>query len=417
MPPRPGQGRLGVFGQRKKLNCLCAGLVKNQSDCFLVLNTRLGCRCPTARPGPSRPEKRPDHGGHWVFGCIFGLPATLTLLPAMPTWTLTAHLLPLRYVWKISRNASATKTNLLLQVAGHGHHGTGEAAPNVRYGETPELLQQQFTQLQAHGLAAVNTPEELNALLAVRPVAHALRFALEAALVQWLAARAGQPVWQWLGVPAPARAVATAFSLPIMAPEAVADFVQEQRAARFELLKIKVNQAEGLALLAEVARVLPGHPLLVDGNETWPDADAVLRFLEQAAAVPGLRIRFLEQPLPAALAADYRYLRPRSPVPLLADESVTDTADFAEIARQFHGVNVKLMKAGGFRRGIYLLRQTRAHGLVPMLGCMVETSVGIAAALQISALADVHDLDGFLIVKDEPFGLVTEAGGQLALRA
>ena len=291
----------------------------------------------------------------------------------MPTWSLTAHLLPLRYVWKISRNASATKTNLLLAVAGHGHRGIGEAAPNVRYGETPELLAQQFAVLQAHGLAAVETLADLDA-------------------------------------------VPTAFSLPIMAPGEVAGFVRAQGAARFALLKIKVNQAEGLDLLREVARALPGHALLVDGNETWSDADAVLRFLEQAAAVPALHLRLLEQPLPAALAADYRYLRSRSPVPLLADESVTDTADFADIARQFHGVNVKLMKAGGFRRGIELLHRTRAHGLVPMLGCMVETSVGIAAALHISALADVHDLDGFLIVQNEPFGLVAEAHGELRLR-
>ncbi|UOQ96345.1 dipeptide epimerase [Hymenobacter sp. 5317J-9] len=334
----------------------------------------------------------------------------------MPTWTLTAHELPLRFVWKISRNASAAKTNLLVRLAGQGHHGTGEAAPNVRYGETPELLAQQFESLQSAGLAEVSTLEELDQLLASQPVAHALSFALEAALVQWLAAQAGQPVWQWLGVPPPAAAVPTAFTLPIMEPGAVAAFVQEQQAARFELLKIKVNQDGGLDLLREVARVLPGHPLLVDGNEAWTDADAVLAFLEQAAALPGLNMRYLEQPLPAALADDYRYLQPRSTVPLLADESVTDTADFADIARQFHGVNMKLMKAGGFRRGIELLRRTRAHGLVPMIGCMVETSVAIAAALQISALADVHDLDGILIIKDEPFGLVSESGGRLSLR-
>lgn len=342
------------------------------------------------------------------------LRAALTPRFAMPTWTLTAHLLSLRYVWKISRNASATKTNLLLRVAGQGHAGTGEAAPNVRYGESPELLEQQFAALQAAGLDAVASLAELDALLAAQPVAHALAFALEAALVQWLAACAGQPTWQWLGVPAPARRVPTAFSLPIMAPAAVAGFVQAQNAARFDLLKIKVNHAEGLDLLREVARTLPGHALLVDGNETWPNADAVLQFLERAAALPGARLRLLEQPLPAALADDYRYLRPRSAVPLVADESVTDTADFGAIAGQFHGVNVKLMKAGGYRRGIELLRRTRAHGLLPMLGCMVETSVGIAAALHISALADVHDLDGFLIVQDEPFGLVTEAEGQLS---
>ena len=333
----------------------------------------------------------------------------------MPTWTLTTHLLPLRYIWKISRNASTTKTNLLVRVAGAGHVGQGEAAPNVRYAETPELLQQQFDGLHANGLAAVASLAELDALLAAQPVAHALAFALEAALVQWLAARAGQPAWQWLGVPPPATAVPTAFSLPIMAPGEVAGFLQAQDAARFQLLKIKVNQAEGLDLLREVARALPGHALLVDGNEAWPDADSLLQFLEAAGLLPGLNMRLLEQPLPAACTADYRYLRPRSPVPLLADESVTDTADFADIAQQFHGVNVKLMKAGGFRRGIELLRSTRAHGLLPMLGCMVETTVGIAAALQISALAEVHDLDGFLIVQDEPFGLVREADGALYL--
>ena len=136
----------------------------------------------------------------------------------MPTWTLTAYELPLRYVWKISRNASTTKTNLVLRVAGQGRHGAGEAAPNVRYGESPELLQTQFAALQAADLEAVDSLKKLDALLAAHPVAHALSFALEAALTHWLAACAGQPVWQWLGVPPPAAAVPTAFSLPIMEP-------------------------------------------------------------------------------------------------------------------------------------------------------------------------------------------------------
>lgn len=332
----------------------------------------------------------------------------------MPTiWTLTALDLPLRYTWKIARNASTTKTNLVVQATQPGATGRGEAAPNVRYGESPTLLQQQFEALLAAGLPQVETLLDLMALLAEHPVAHALRFALEAALVHCLAARAGQPVWQWLGVPRPAVRVPTAFSLPIMAPGEVVGFIEAQQARRFSILKIKVNQTEGLGLLRAVAQAVPGHPLLVDGNEAWPDADSLLQFLEQAAAVPGLNMRLLEQPLPAALADDYRYLHPRTPVPLLADESVTDDADFADIARQFHGVNVKLMKAGGYQRGIELLRATRAHGLVPMLGCMVETSLGIWSALQISALAEVHDLDGLLIVRDEPFGLVREEGGEL----
>ncbi|MBJ6145627.1 enolase C-terminal domain-like protein [Hymenobacter sp. BT559] len=331
----------------------------------------------------------------------------------LTAWTLTAHDLPLRYTWKIARNASTTKTNLVVQATQAGSVGRGEAAPNVRYGESPELLQQQFARLLAAGLPQVTTLPELAALLAAQPVAHALAFALEAALTHCLAARAGQPVWQFLGVPQPAARVATAFSLPIMDPGEVAGFIAQQRAQRFSLLKIKVNQAEGLDLLRAVAAACPGQPLLVDGNEAWPDADSLLQFLEQVAGVPGLVLHLLEQPLPAALADDYRYLRPRTAVPLLADESVTDEADFSDIARQFHGVNVKLMKAGGYQRGIDLLRRTRAQGLLPMLGCMVETSLGIWSALQISALAEVHDLDGMLIVRDEPFGLVHEADGQL----
>ncbi|MDB5235785.1 MAG: hypothetical protein JWR44_2778, partial [Hymenobacter sp.] len=149
----------------------------------------------------------------------------------MPHWSIQPLDLALRYVWKISRNASVTKTNLVVRVAGHGHTGTGEAAPNVRYNETPQLLQQQFEALQTAGLPAVETLAELDALLAEQEVAHALSFALESALVQWLAARAGQPVWQWLGLPMPARAVPTAFSLPIMAPGEVAEFIREQDAA------------------------------------------------------------------------------------------------------------------------------------------------------------------------------------------
>ncbi|MBC6697959.1 enolase C-terminal domain-like protein [Hymenobacter puniceus] len=333
----------------------------------------------------------------------------------MPTWSLTALELPLRFTWKISRNASTAKTNLLVQLRDEasGPTGYGEAAPNVRYGETPAGLQAEFAALLAAGLNRVNSEAALHEFLAGQPVAHALRFALESAVVHWAAARAGRPVWQWLGVPAPAAAVPTAFTLPIMEPGAVAGFLHEQDMARFALLKIKVNQEMGYELLREVTKVLPGRPLIIDGNEAWTDPDALLQFVEQAATLPGLRVRLLEQPMPAAEEAAYRYLHGRTPWPLFADESVTDAADFGDIARQFHGVNMKLMKAGGYRNGIRILRETQAHGLHTMMGCMVETSLGIWSALQLSGLAGICDLDGLLIIRDEPFGLVQEQAGQL----
>ena len=333
----------------------------------------------------------------------------------MLTWTLTPLLLPLRFTWKISRNASASKTNLLVEVAGGGYRGRGEAAPNIRYQETSEGLQTEFAALVTAGLGACETLAELTEFLARHPPAHALRFALESAFVHREAARAGQAVAVWLGVAPPVGPVPTAASLPIMAPGEVAGFVREQGLDRFPLLKIKVNREGALDLLREVTRLLPGRPLIIDGNEAWTDADSLRQSWEQIRRLPGLRVRLLEQPLPAACAADYRALKGQLDCPVFADESVTDEADFAEIARQFDGVNMKLMKAGGYLNGLRILRETRAHGLQTMLGCMVETSLGIWSALQISILADVCDLDGFLIVRDEPFGLVREQAGMLTV--
>jgi L-alanine-DL-glutamate epimerase-like enolase superfamily enzyme len=336
-------------------------------------------------------------------------------MPYSMLWTLETRELPLRYTWKIARNASTTKTNLLIRVqqkAG-GLVGWGEAAPNVRYGESPEGLQQEFAKLVANGLSHVASLNELTEFLTQHSVAHALSFALESAYIHWQAASEGRSVASVLGIPEPATAVPTALTLPIMHPGEVAGFIREQRMERFSLLKIKVDQASGYDLLREVTSILPGRPLIIDGNEAWTDADALLQFLEKIAPLPGLSVRLLEQPLPAASQEHYRYLRPRSPYPVFADESVTNEADFADIAQQFHGVNMKLMKAGGYRNGLHLLAQTRAHGLDTMLGCMVETSLGIWGAMQVSSQAQVCDLDGFLVVRDEPFGLVKEKNGVL----
>lgn len=331
----------------------------------------------------------------------------------MLTWTLTPLLLPLRFTWKIARNASDSKTNMLLKVSGHGYAGRGEAAPNIRYHETPERLQQEFAQLQTAGLGQCETLPELAGFLTQHKSAAALRFALESAFVHREASRLSQSVPELLGVPARTSPVPTAATLPIMEPGAVAGFVREHDLSRFPLLKIKVNRDGALDLLREVTRLLPGQPLLIDGNEAWPDADSLRQSWEQIRRLPGLRVRLLEQPLPAACAADYRALKGQLGCPVFADESVTDEADFADIARQFDGVNMKLMKAGGYLNGLRILRETRVQGLQTMLGCMVETSLGIWSALQISALADVCDLDGFWVVRDEPFGMVQEQNGLL----
>ncbi|QHL88952.1 dipeptide epimerase [Nibribacter ruber] len=323
-------------------------------------------------------------------------------------WQIELLDLALKFTWKISRNASDMKTNLLVTVGDERTQGRGEAAPNIRYGETPELLQQQFNSLQKNGLANVETVEELQHLTQQEKTLPALRFALESALVHYLARKENKTVAQYLGVPAVA-STPTAFTFPIMDPGKIADFAKEHQLQRFQYLKVKVNQESGLDMMGEVYKAT-SQPLMVDANEAWQDPDALIRFMEGLKKWP---ILMIEQPMPAGLDEEYLYLKKHSPYDLFADESVTDHADWDLLKQQFHGVNMKLMKAGGYLNGLSILQKTRSLGLKTMIGCMVETSMGIWSAIQLSHGVDFLDLDGMLVVKDEPFKYVKEQDGLL----
>jgi L-Ala-D/L-Glu epimerase len=235
-----------------------------------------------------------------------------------------------------------------------------------------------------------------------------LRFAIESAYIHYFCQKKGITVVEFLGLSLP-QAVSTAFSLPIMDPAVVPAFIRDNNLNRFANLKVKVNQEEGLDLVRQVASVNT-NPLIVDANEAWANPDELLLFLEQ---LKRFRIAFIEQPMPAAETEAYTYLRQHTPYDIFADESVTNQADFDLLQKQFHGVNMKLMKAGGYLNALHILEQTRQRGLKTMVGCMIETSLGIWSAMQLCQGVYQADLDGFLILKNEPFGIVEEKNGQL----
>lgn len=328
----------------------------------------------------------------------------------MLTWRIEALHLKLKYTWRIARNSSDEKLNFLVQVSDGTFSGFGEAAPNIRYGETSDLLLQQYQVLLMAGLASVKSMEDLIQLLTEHPPVNSLRFAVEAAYLHYHCQVKQIPVHQLLGQPMPHQQ-ATCFSLPIMEPGQVKDFILQHNLQRFPCLKIKVNSEEGPDLLQEVLAAVQ-KPVVIDGNESWKDPDSLLRFLK---TIDKQRVLFVEQPMPASEAAAYAHLKPLSPLPLIADESVTNDADFDLLRQEFHGVNIKLMKAGGYLNAVRLLKEVRKHGLIAMIGCMVETSLGIWCAMQLSAGFDFADLDGFLIVEDEPFKLIREEQGVLHL--
>jgi L-alanine-DL-glutamate epimerase-like enolase superfamily enzyme len=326
----------------------------------------------------------------------------------MLNWSISPRTLPLKYTWKISRNASDAKTNLFVEVNGEGHTGIGEAAPNIRYHEVPENLLADFENIKKNLPSKEIRLDELTWILDHMKLKNALRFAIESAYVHWYCAKERKKVYELFALDKPVP-VPTAFSLPIMPEKELLPFIEANHVARFKYIKIKVGRENAVAAVRYLSGILD-QGFIVDANESFNDPDEVIHFLEQ---IDTSRIVLLEQPMAASMGEAYPYLNKRTTVPLFADESITDNMNMPELKEGFDGINMKLMKAGGYIKGLHQLKQARKAGLRTMIGCMVETSLGICSALQLSSLATYIDLDGFLILQGEPFGLVEENDGFL----
>jgi L-Ala-D/L-Glu epimerase len=211
------------------------------------------------------------------------------------------------------------------------------------------------------------------------------------------------PLWRLLGLSP--EAPPTSFTIGIDSLEGTRDRVR--RARRFRALKIKVGGAEDLARV-EAVREESDAPLRVDANEGWTLESA----RELMPELIRLGVEFVEQPFPAEDLESFRALRELSPrLPVIVDEGCHDLLDVAPAAGYADGINVKLAKSGGVREAVRMIHAARALGLRVMLGCMVESQLGVAPAAAIASLADWVDLDGHLLLADEPFtGLRFEDG-------
>jgi len=307
--------------------------------------------------------------------------------------------LPLNVVWKIARNTSSEKQNFIVTLSEDGLTAQSEVAPNIRYGETPDIIQREFAEFKKL------SQDGYEAALAARPWKHSLRFALESAYVHLQAKKQNQSLAQFLGAQG-VLTKATSMSIPIMDPSEVAAYLSPYQ--RFSSLKIKVNQESAWDLVKEVARCAPGKTLRVDGNEAWTDLSDYLKFEEK---LKGLPIEFIEQPFPADRKDMYLDLHSRTPYIVMADESIEDTDNLDELKTMFRAVNIKLMKTGSLIKGRDFLIKARSMGLKTMVGCMIETGLGISYALHLAPWMDWADLDGFLLLKENPFPLVKEEKG------
>lgn len=326
----------------------------------------------------------------------------------MTNWEIEEKHLILKYNWKISRSESVTKNNFFLKISDGTNSGLGEVAPNIRYGETPQLVKDQFDFFLKNGASGIKSLDDLQNLLNFTQICNSLRFGIESAYIHYLSKIQNLPVYSFLGLDEP-KNIFTAYTLPIMQIGEIQSFYEKHQLERFKYLKLKINSENGFDLLKEV-RKLSSQSIMIDANESWQNVEELIKFLEK---IKKDNIVFVEQPLPYNFEEEYKYLKQNCTFDIFADESITDKADFKKLTEQFHGINMKLMKSGGYLNGIRLLKDAKKHGLKTMIGCMVETSLGISSAMNLCSLTDYNDLDGFFVIDNEPFNLITEKKGQL----
>jgi len=316
--------------------------------------------------------------------------------------------LELRHTFRIARSADEFRESIIVRLEDGGLEGFGEAAPSPRYGQSAESAERALASLDASLLEPADRVEEAVARAAgALGGERAALAAIDIALHDLLGKRLGVPLYAHLGLD-PERAPVTSYTIGIDTPEIVAAKIRE--ADRFPVLKIKMGLENDREIM-ETVRALTDRPVRVDANEGWSRDEAIekLRWLE------GQNVELVEQPLPAADIDGVRRLAERTSIPLFADESVRVAGDIPKLAGAFHGINIKLMKCGGIREALRMIHTARACGMQVMLGCMIESSIGITAAAHLSPLADCADLDGNILIRNDPAAGVTTRNGKLVL--
>jgi L-Ala-D/L-Glu epimerase len=292
--------------------------------------------------------------------------------------------------------------------------GYGESAPSTRYQENVDSCIAFFERIDASRLSFDDVSGSMNYIEAIAPGNFSPKGAINIALLDGAAKKARQPSHEFLGLKFTEEKHVTSFTIGIDTPEKIRLKVAE--AKQFPVLKIKVGAAADEINLAAVREVEPTKTLRVDANEGWKTKEEALQRLEWLARDPN--IEFVEQPLPARNPPeDFKWLKERSPLTLVGDESYLGAFDVDRCAECFHGVNVKLCKTGGVSRGFEALSAARKAGLKTMLGCMIESSILTAAGAHLAELTNWLDLDGNQLINNDPFAGVTSENGVMSFRS
>jgi L-Ala-D/L-Glu epimerase len=324
--------------------------------------------------------------------------------------------LQLTHLWTIARAAGTQVARVVVvEVTGaDGTVGFGEAAPTARYKESVKSVESFLRRVDPRGLSFGDIEGSMEYLDTISRHDLSAKCALNLALLDGAGKKAKKPVYDLLGLGFRENQHVTSFTIGIDQPEVIRRKVEQ--AAAYPVLKMKLGGPEDQANLQALREVAPDKPVRVDANEGWKTRDQALQMIEWLAQ--DKHIQYVEQPLPAsAPVKDWTWLKQRAPLPIFGDESYHRAEDIETAAACFHGVNVKLVKTGGITGGLAALMAARKAGLKTMLGCMIETSILISAGAHLAELCDYLDLDGNVLITNDPYLGVSNQQGLLSFAA
>lgn len=318
--------------------------------------------------------------------------------------------LQLRNTWRIARNSSDYKENVFIKIQRNGIAGFGEAAPNVRYGENPQLTIERIRKAEK-----IIENADLFQFTAIKKTLdeeiqdqNCAKAAIDMAVMDWVGKSLDVPLYKLWGLN-PLLAPITSFSIGIDTPDILKKKIEQTK--DFPILKIKVGKDNEKEIIKAV-RSITEKPLRIDVNEAWTSKEEAL---EKILWMQEQNIEFIEQPMPADMLQETAWLRERINIPIVADESVKNVSDIAKLSCAFEGINIKLMKSGGLVEAIKMIEVAHGLGMKVMLGCMIESSLAITAAAHLSPCIEWADLDGNLLINNDPFQGVKVENGKLIL--
>jgi len=310
--------------------------------------------------------------------------------------------------FRIARGVQNTSSNVIVQIQYNEHVGYGEAAPDEYYGENQETVLACISTFAGNlgddPFLIEDIMSHLDHLIRLNPAAKA---AVDMALYDLVGKMLNVPVYKFLGLN-PKHTPHTSFTLGIDTPDNMAK--KALLARDYPILKVKVGTKHDLDNLKAIREVSTAT-IRVDANTAWTPKEAI----KMINALAPYGIEFVEQPTSPRNLDGLRLIRDNVPVPIIADESCVTIEDIPGLAECVDGVNFKLMKSNGITNVLKMIHVARAHNLRVMIGCMIESSLAITAAAHLTPLVDYADLDGHLLIDNDPYEGVKVANGKLML--